>query len=177
MALLAACSGSTHNAAPSTSSSTSAASAATTSVSSTTTTLDEKEAVKTAYLAYWQMVDRLVHAPDPNDGAIESLAEDPAASVLRTALLNQIGRGEIRGLPANAKYSHRVDAVTVDRSTASVLDCVVDDKVVFDREGNVRDDGVSTGRFKAELVRRGARWLVRQVDLLEQAPGVSGCAA
>jgi hypothetical protein len=177
LAVLAACSGGGSTTASSTSSTSQSSSSSVATTTSTSSPATPEEAVKAAYLAYWKMVDRLVAAPNSNDSEIAEKAVDPALSNLRDTLSTDAAKGETRRIPVGGRYSHRLDSVSIANGSAEIVDCHVDDKVVYSASGVVLDDATSTGRLKASLVLAGDRWLVSNVQVLEQYDGIAGCAA
>ncbi|HEX2384663.1 MAG TPA: hypothetical protein VHI95_18615, partial [Acidimicrobiales bacterium] len=124
VAVAAACSGgSGDQAAPS---STTTTTTAPTTTEPTTTTLSQEEQVKQAYLAYWQMADRLGKTPDPQDPELPQRAVDPLLSSIRDGLNTQAAQGRTFVTVDGRPNQHRVDQVQVMGGAAKVNDCFVD---------------------------------------------------
>lgn len=171
VSLLAACSTGGDSAAPTTTTTTSTTS---TTVPTTPTTSAE-DAVKQAYLDYWAMIDRLGAAPDPDDPELRSRAVDPVLSAVREDMSTRRAQGRTTRIPPNSKYVHRIQSVAVDGTTASVVDCFLDDRVQFASDGAVLNDNVSTTRSTGRLLLRDQAWLVSSVQNEKLGDGEVPC--
>lgn len=174
LGLLAACSGGGSGSAAKTTTTT--ASTTTTTVAVTTTTTPE-DAVKQAYLDYWKMIDRLIAAPDASDPELELRAVDPLLSAVRDDMSTRKSEGRTTRPPANSKYAHVIQKVIVSATTATIVDCYVDDRVQFSADGSVLNDAVSTDNATSTLVLAAGAWRVSSVDIRELGAGDLGCAA
>jgi len=169
--VLAACSGGGSTAATTTTSTT----ASHTTTSATSTTLSQEEEVKAAYLAYWQMIDRLSAAPDPNDPELAQRVAEPFLSFLRDDFATRAQQGRTVRFPHTVASSHNVRDIQVASGTATITDCFIDDRVAIDRSGSVIDDEIVTKVMHATM--SGDPWLVTNVRTTSQTPGVVGCGA
>jgi hypothetical protein len=110
----------------------------------TTTTLSPEDQVKQAYLAYWQMVDRLIAAPDPSDAELAERATDPVLASLRDDLETRRSQGRSTRLPANSRYAHAIQSADITQHEARVSDCFIDDRIQYGSHGEVLNDRIST---------------------------------
>jgi hypothetical protein len=172
LTLLTACSGGSGSAAKTTTTSTT-----TSTTAPTTTTTSPEDAVKTAYLDYWKMVDRIGLAPNPDDPELETRTADPLLTTLRGDLSTRQSQNRSTRLPSDpALNSHRVDSVTINSTNATVDDCFVDGRIAVNGDGST-NDAVVTKRTMGKLVLAGSSWRVADVQFVEKINGVAGCAA
>ena len=172
--LVAACSGGGSGSAAS--SSTTTTSTTSTTLAPTTTTSPE-EAVKTAYLAYWKMIDRLSVAPDPDDPELAARVAEPLLSFTRDDMATRRSEGRTTRFPADPKLnSHRIDELTVSGKAASISDCFVDGRIAVAADGTT-NDAVVTKETKATLMLDGLVWRVSDAEFVMRTDGVAGCAA
>jgi hypothetical protein len=171
VATLAACSGSGGGTAAPTTTTT----APTTTSEATTTTLSPEAQVKAAYLAYWQTIDRLSAAPNPDDPQLASVATDPVLSSARDVLRTSAARQERTVTPPNGRYSHVIQSVRLADRSAVIGDCSIDDQVVLSLDGQVLDGAVTTKQYEA-VVLEDAAWKVSDVRIVSQHAGATECA-
>jgi hypothetical protein len=134
----------------------------------------DADAAKAAYLAYWQMFDRVTNPPSPSDPAIAQFAVDPARADLVDGLNTLQAAGQTISEPAGNPSRHDVD-VTITSSGATVSDCFVDTRVISDRSGGVINDAVVTKTLRGRLVVDDGQWKVTQYDELKRTDGASAC--
>jgi hypothetical protein len=146
----------------------------TSSTSTTTTTLSQEDQVKQAYLAYWQMVDRLIAVPNPRDSELPERATDPLLASLRDDLTTRAAEERSTRAPVNSKYQHKIRSASLDGDTATVSDCYVDDRVQYNGEGVVLNDRVSTVHATATLTRSNV-WRVSDVQTERVGDASVGC--
>jgi hypothetical protein len=118
----------------------------------TTTTQSPEAEVEAAYFAFWDMAVRLAESPDPEDPEIAQRASGDALSDLLDGLqrLRDLNRHSEFG----PLYEHDVLSVRVDRDSAVVEDCAVDDSRIVDgTSGAVVDESVVTERLQVTLAR------------------------
>jgi hypothetical protein len=135
--------------------------------SSTTTTAPSVEAeVEAAYLAYWDMVERLLAAPNPDDDEIEQRVSGGARDRLIDSLVTMRTQGErIEFGPEN---THRVVEVHPGAENATVLDCFVDQGERINEATGTRTHSRSTpGLLEVILVPHSDSWAV---DSLSKPP-------
>jgi hypothetical protein len=173
--VIAACSGGGGGSAAPTTTSSHASTTTTTQATTTTTTVED--AVKTAYLAYWRMADRLLAAPDPNDPELTELAAEPLLSSLKDQLATSAATGHHTSVPPGRVATHRVDSVSVTQNSASLTECFVDGRVEFGPNGEVIDDALVTKTGDATMTLVLDAWKVTDIRFVSRSPGVSGCAA
>lgn len=141
---------------------------------STTQPPDPRDEVESAYLAYRDLVQRLLESPDPDDPELEDFADGENLEFLRTQLESL--QTQSRALRFGSDYSVDVVAVTVDGSEATVQDCTVDDAQTVDAaSGDVISEGVTTELLEAALTEEGGRWRVSSIDRLGQWEGATAC--
>ncbi len=172
VATLAACSGSGGGTAAPTTTTT----APTTTSEATTTTLSPEDQVKAAYLAYWQMVDRLSAAPNPDDPQLAQQAAEPLLSFLRDDLATRAAQGRTTRYPEDpALNSHQVHRVRVSERSAVVDDCFVDGRIAVRADGATNAD-VVTKQTSATMILSANKWLASDVKFLNEQPGVAQSA-
>jgi hypothetical protein len=127
--------------------------------------LSPEAEVEAAYLAYWDMVNRLSAAPNPEDPDIVDHAAGKALLELVDGLATLVERGHvIRTGPA---YAHSVESVEVEGERAVLQDCVIDDSTIEDEgTGEVVGGGESTsGVLRVTLVLDGGSWKVEDIEI------------
>jgi hypothetical protein len=141
---------------------------------STPTTLSAEAEVEEAYLAYWEMGERLLEAPDPDDPEIAQRAIDPARGQMIDSLTTLNARQQ--AVRRGSGYAHNVLSVEVTGEMASVRDCVVDDGAVISVvSGSTIREHVSTVLLETTLRRQGAHWRVSQIDQRDSWEGATTC--
>lgn len=145
------------------------------STSSTTTTAPTPEAaVEAAYLAYWEMAQRLVEAPDPDDPEIAERATGQVAHQLTDSLTTLRSRDQ--AVRSGPRYVHDVLSVSVSADSAQVIDCAIDDAVVVNvLTGETVEERLITVLLETTLRLAGGTWLVSDVHQQESWEGVSAC--
>jgi len=173
LVLLTACSGGGGSAA----NTTATTSTTTSTTAPTTTTTSPEDAVKTAYLDYWKMVDRVAESPDPNDPELAQRTVEPLLSTFRDNLSTQATQGRKFSVPPGRPNSHDVRTVTVAGATATLVECFIDGRTLTDPDGNVIDDAIVSKLGNAKLLNQAGAWLVSDVVFTERTPGAGGCGA
>lgn len=152
-------------------------SATTESTTPPTTTLEE--GVEADYLAAVAALGRVVTTTvDPNDPVLTEHFTDPSLGGIRTRLSTWQAEGKV-WVTGNLT-EHRLDESVLLKSDGSavVTDChISNDALVAVGVTNVEFPTPRTELTKTTMVRRGERWIVRQVDVPEGWDGVAGCAA
>jgi len=151
----------------------------TTTVAPTTTaamptTQSQEAQVKQAYLDYWQMVDRLIAAPNPADPELWKRAVDPVLSSLRDDLATRLSEGRTTRPSGDSRYMHVIDSTSTTGNQATVEDCFVDDRVQYAGDGTVLNDRVSTVHATGHLV-LDRTWLVTDVSTERVGDASVGC--
>lgn len=129
-----------------------------------------------AYVAYQEMLERLVIAPDPDDPEIAQRATGAARDDVVATLGGYDGNGQ--AVEFGTRHEHHVYDVAVDGDTATVLDCFVSDARVVDESSRqvVRGDpeGGSASVVTATLVIDGDAWKVERIEAVAVEPP-QGC--
>jgi ABC-type glycerol-3-phosphate transport system substrate-binding protein len=144
---------------------------------STTTTAPSAEAeVEAAYLAQWEMNERLAAAPDPNDPEIDIWTIGTAKDDLVEALTTLMAQGQ--AVRFDAEYSHDVLSIDVapDGQSAQLIDCNVDDATVIDAAtGEEVESATATNYLDVSMTLTADGWKVEGFDRLEVWEGVRQC--
>ncbi|HEY8544176.1 MAG TPA: hypothetical protein VIL36_03980 [Acidimicrobiales bacterium] len=132
--------------------------------------------VEAAYVAFQEMVERLVITPDPDDPEIAERATGAAHDEV-VATLDGFDRNG-QAVEFGTRHEHHVYDVQVDGDTATVLDCLVSDRRVVDESSRriVRSDpeGGAAQVLTATLVREDGDWKVQRVTSMPVEPP-QGC--
>jgi hypothetical protein len=178
VAAMAGCSGGGAGTKQAASPTTTSTAPTTTSVaSSTSTTLSQEDQVKAAWDGYWTMVVRLAGHPDPNDPELAVRAANPLLASLRDDFSTREAAGERVVVPPSTQYQHQFLSASITAYTAKVSGCQLDDSVTVGPSGEVLDDTVSTKDITATFIREGSNWLANDVQIVERAKGLVGCAS
>jgi hypothetical protein len=149
-------------------------SASETTIASTTTTQDPEAEVEAAYLAYWEMAERLAQDPNPDDPEIAKRTTGSNRERVIDALSTL--RAQNRAIRFGAAYAHSVLAVDLAERSAVVRDCSVDDATTIDASTNEPiSEGVATLLLEATLTREGSQWLVETIDQVQVWEGATNC--
>jgi hypothetical protein len=135
---------------------------------------DDKAEVKAAYLAYWDMLERLSEAPNPDDPEIATLATGQA----RTDLVEGLSRLKQAGqrLSTGDRTSHTVSDITIRKGKpAQLRDCDVDDSSLLDRNGEVLDQAITTTLWDVRLVGHDGDWSVAEFRRVKAWKGEEDC--
>jgi hypothetical protein len=129
-----------------------------------TDTLSPEVEVEAAYLAYWEMLDRLAEAPDPDDPEILERASGEALFEVVAGVTTLVERGHISD--SGPLYAHSVESVVVRDNEAVLRDCVVDDTSLVDRAtGEVVESGeIAVALLEVTLLLEDERWKVNRVQ-------------
>jgi hypothetical protein len=132
----------------------------------TTTEPSVEAEVEAAYLAYWEMVERLLATPDPNDEEIEQRVSGGARDTLVDSLITMRTQGErIEFGPDNI---HRVVEVSRGDAMATLLDCFVDQgERINDVTGERTPSPATPGLLEVTLLSQDGDWVV---DSLSKPP-------
>ncbi|MCD9623748.1 hypothetical protein [Rhabdothermincola salaria] len=175
--LLAAC-GSSGSAAPATSTTTEAPPSSTTTSTPTTTEAPTPEAeIEAVYRAFWDATITANNPPDPGSPALAESMADPMLAHVTEQVANRLETGQAIRLPEGSLSSVSNVEVEVVGEEATVMACVVDDAVVFDRaSGLVLNDRVTSGWTRATVRLVGDGWRVVSNEYTSRSEGVDGCA-
>jgi hypothetical protein len=153
--------------------------ASTTTVQPTTTTTTTEDAVREAYDAFVEMLERIsTTTVDPNDPELPMRLTDPALGGFRTQLSTWQAEGQV--WLTGDETRHHIESVAVNRDgvTAVVTDCVVaNDALVPRGTTSVTFPAPRTDRGVTTMVNENGHWLVKDTDSGGHWEGVAGCAA
>ena len=137
---------------------------------------DDETQVRAVIDKYWEEWTAVGNPPDLNRSSFFSLLTGSALSNETEALKTKAALGQSRRLPSPAVFSHRIQRVTVSADAAVVVECVVDDAVVFNvADGEVLNDRVATYQFDTRLVRLGPDWKIAESSTRWDGKGVAEC--
>jgi hypothetical protein len=142
-----------------------------------TTTAPSLEAeVEAAYLAYWEMNERLAGAPDPADPEIERLSMGSAKDRLVSGITGFVTKGQT--VRFNDAYAHEILSTDRMGDKAQLRDCYVDDATVLDADsGEEIESATSTLYLAVTLTLTPEGWKVSRVERLNLWDGVRRCEA
>ena len=162
LALSAACGGSDRDDADDDPTTTEPAEESSTTADPTTTAPSVEADVEAAYLAYWEMVERLAQAPEPDDPEIEARSTGRVRNQLVDNLTTMRTEGQrIEFGPSNG---HDVVNVDIDGASATVSDCVIDEGVQIDDATGERVEYPATlGLLEATMVNSDNGWIVESI--------------
>lgn len=116
---------------------------------------------------------------DPDHPLLAATHTGPMLEQSRTVLIGRRREGRASRQPPESVYRIEHEKVEiVDATTARLTVCVVDDGVVYEVEsGAIVNDRVETGRAIATMRVEAGVWKLAERELVEEWPGVAGCAA
>jgi hypothetical protein len=145
-----------------------------TTIASTTTTQDPEAEVEAAYLAYWEMAERLVENPNPDDPEIVQRSSGTARATLIDSLTTL--RAQAHSVRSRDRTSHEVLVAEVQGDTAVVRDCNVDDAVRIEiSTGREVQSGITTNLLEASLASNAGSWTVASIEKLGGWEGAQKC--
>jgi hypothetical protein len=142
----------------------------------TTAPPTDEEAILAAVDGYWRTIRK---AWDPPDSTLDGFdtyftGEAKATSVAYVEKRQALDHG-IR-LPPTSSYSHSYSTVRIDGDGAHILDCSVDDSVLFVRSsGDVIDEAIVTDLWQTTLIVDAGVWKVSDNTILETWEGATSC--
>jgi hypothetical protein len=147
-----------------------------TSTSSPPTTRSAESEIEDAYLAYWEMAERLAERPDPDSPAISDRATGAVEGELTDSLTTLRAEGQV--VVAGERYRHQILSIDLAGNAATVADCSVDDAARIDEAtGRTIEERVVTVEYRATLVSEEHTWKVSDITQVQSWPGEAGCAA
>src|SRR5918995_2132513 len=145
-----------------------------TTIASTTTTQDPEAEVEAAYLAYWEMAERLLAAPDPDDPEVARRASGTNVDQVIDSLTSLHAQG--RSIRFGRLYEHDVLSVQLTGETAVIRDCNVDDAATIDAvSGDELSASVTTALLEATLMLEQESWRVSSIERLDAWNGATRC--
>jgi hypothetical protein len=142
--------------------------------SSTSTTVSPEAEVEAAYLAYWDMVDRLTASPEPNSAEIAEHTADPAKDQLIRSIASLRDAGH--AIQGGEQTRHDIRQVVIEGQEARLQDCYVDDSVTIEvSSGSPLETRLATDLLEVTFTRDGGEWLPSEVNVLDSWDGVVPC--
>lgn len=116
---------------------------------------------------------------DPDHPLLGATHTGPMLEQRRLVLVGRRREGRASRQPPESVYRIEHENVEmVDATTARLTVCVVDDGVVYEVEsGAIVNDRVETSRVTATMRMEAGVWKLAERELVEEWPGVAGCAA
>jgi hypothetical protein len=152
------------------------------STAAPTTTLDEEtqkeEAATAALLEYYDAYQEATAEPvAPQHAELQALVTGEHKVVVTRNLQERQAKGEAVKLPADTQSSHDIRSAEMQPDgTVQIVDCQVDDSIVYDVEtGDVVDDDVVTKLVIGSLVLEGGAWKVAFTEISEAWSGARAC--
>jgi hypothetical protein len=147
-----------------------------TTIASTTTTQDPEAEVEAAYLAYWEMAERLLAAPDPDDPEIARRVSGSARAKLVDSLTTL--RAQQERLEFGSDNSHRVVSVELGAEVATVLDCIIDHGARISESTGQREEFAATpGLLEVVMAATQGHWVVESISKPPEAEVDARCGA
>jgi hypothetical protein len=145
-----------------------------TSADPTTTAPSVEAEVEAAYLAYWEMNERLAGAPDPADPEIERLSMGTAKDRLVSGITGFVTKGQT--VRFNDAYTHDILSIDSNGDSAQLRDCHVDDATILDAEtGEEIESAIATNHLDVTLTRTPDGWKISRVERIGIWEGVTEC--
>jgi hypothetical protein len=147
-----------------------------TTVASTTTTQDPEAEVEAAYLAYWEMAERLLAAPDPDDPEIAQRVIGSARAKLVDSLATM--RAQQERLEFGPDNSHRVVSVQLGAEEATVLDCIIDHGArIYESTGEREEFAATPGLLEVAMAASQGDWVVESISKPPEGEVDARCGA
>jgi hypothetical protein len=174
LALSAACGGSDRDDADDDPTTTEPAEESSTTADPTTTAPSVEADVEAAYLAYWEMVERLTNSPDPDDPEISQRAIGTALTTFVDSVTTLKAQGQ--AVVTGPQTSHDVTSIELSADSATLRDCNVDDaKRVEASSGDELIEAVATNLLEVTLVESDGTWLVSSIKRVGAWDGATQC--
>ncbi len=147
-----------------------------TTIGSTTTTEGPEAEVEAAYLSYWEMAERLLAAPDPDDPEIARRVIGSARDKLVDSLATM--RAQQERLEFGPDNSHRVVSVELGADEATVLDCIIDQGArIGDSTGQRDEFAAASGLLEVAMAANQGEWVVESISKPPAAEVDARCGA
>jgi hypothetical protein len=145
-----------------------------TTVNPTTTAPSVEAEVEAAYLAYWEMAERLTNSPDPDDPEISQRAIGTALTTFVDSVTTLKAQGQ--AVVTGQQTSHDITSIELSADAARLRDCNVDDaKRVETSTGNEIVEAVATNLLDVTLLRSDGSWLVSSIKRISAWEGATQC--
>ena len=147
-----------------------------TTIASSTTTQNPEAEVEAAYLAYWEMAERLLAAPNPDDPEIARRVSGSARAKLVDSLATL--RAQQERLEFGPDNSHRVVSVELGAEEATVLDCIIDHGARISESTGQREEFAATpGLLEVAMTVSQGHWIVESISKPHEAEVNARCGA
>ncbi len=152
-------------------------SASSTTEATTSTTIDDEEAALLAAVdGYWSAILVAGDPSDPDHPSLREYATGPALLQAVDVLAERRQLGQIVRLPPDSKYEHRPQVEARTDTTATVVDCAIDDAELVDVESDVVLDGSTvTNLWTVELEQQQGSWRVVALRIDDSWDGATEC--
>ena len=147
--------------------------------SATTSAADVEVSIRAAYDAAASGFIEASKTSDPDHPLLAATHTGPMLEQRRLVLTGRRRDGRASRQPPGSVYRiEHEEFEMVDANSARLTVCVVDDGVVYEVEsGVVVNDRVETSRANAVMRLEDGVWKLAERELVEEWPGVAGCAA
>lgn len=156
----------------------------TASSSTTSSTTEPSEAttsdvVVDRYLAFWEArLDANQAPPNPDHPSLTEYATGPQLSNVVEETKRRRDEGLAIRRPENSASKHDVRVVREGPDEVILQDCSVNDGIIYRVDnGEVVNDDVVTQSIRATMRLVDGEWKLEQASLVQEWPGVAGCAA
>jgi hypothetical protein len=144
----------------------------------TTAPPTDEEAILAAVDGFIESTFTINDPPDPDHPDLARYRTGQVREAAVEGTRERQSRGQAFRLPPNSIYEHRPTIVNVEPTRAVVQNCVVDDGQLVDiASGTVLDGTIVSKLFVTTLDLVEDVWKVAGNSVVEEWPGVSGCAS
>jgi hypothetical protein len=120
-----------------------------------------KEAVQTAYLAFWAERAKSLRLAEADAAAVRAVSSGVAADRIFSSV-NELKKGKNH---TEGGSTVNIQTVTVKGSTARVTDCFLDTSINMDADGKpVEQPNLGINQLAADLEKSGATWRVSNLE-------------
>lgn len=137
----------------------------------------EQEIIE-SYIGYWDARYQAGREPvNPESPLLAEFATGRQLETVREETRYRQEHGQAFRYPEASLARRSVQVVSVAPERAEVIDCVIDDGVLYEiATGKVLNDELASQSLRAELWLVEGRWRVEAAFFIEQWAGVAGCA-
>jgi len=144
----------------------------------TTRGTDDEQQIRNVIDEYWKEWVLVANPPDLQRSSYFDLLSGNARDAEIEELQKKIALNESRRLPEGSVFTHTIMNLEITGISAVVLECLVDDAVVFDTtDGTIRNKAVGTSKFETHLIKGSDRWTISESFTVGSWDGVRPCDA
>ena len=149
-----------------------------TAATSTSTTENAAEVVVDRYLAFWEArLEANQAPPNPDHPALAEYATGRQLDNVVEETRQRRDEGLAIRRPENSASKRDVRVVSDGPEEVTLQDCSVNDGIIYRvNSGEVVNDDVVTQSIRATMRLVGGEWKLEQASLVQEWPGVAGCA-